>query len=85
MHDWHLANDILKTVLDHANKSGLKIVSKIELELGAILEHDEEISPENLKHNLKLLSEEAITKNAEIKIKKIKGDSWKLISINGEK
>ena len=40
MHDWHLANEVLKTVLDYADKNGLKIVSKIELELSSILEHN---------------------------------------------
>jgi Zn finger protein HypA/HybF involved in hydrogenase expression len=81
VHDWHLANEILKTVLDYANKNGLKMVSKIELELGDILEHGETISPQNLKHNLKLLSEETIVKNAKLNIKKIQGDNWKLVSI----
>jgi len=52
MHDWHLANEIKKIVLDYANKNGLKNVKKIELELGSIIEHNEEISSENLIHNL---------------------------------
>ena len=81
MHDFHLAREILKTILEYAHKNGLKNISKIEIELGSILEHGELIEPENLIHNFKLLSEKTITKNAELKIKKIAGDNWKLISI----
>jgi hydrogenase nickel incorporation protein HypA/HybF len=88
MHDWHLANEILKTVLDYAIKNGLKNVSKVEIELGSIIEHDEIIKPENLTYHFKLLTEKTIAKNAELKIKKItrlparqEGDEWKLISI----
>jgi len=80
-----LANEILKTVLEYANKNGLKKISKVKLELGSILEHGEEILAENLIHNFKLLAEKTIAKNAEIEIKKIKSDTWKLIDIEGEK
>ena len=84
MHDWHLADQILKTVLEYADKSGFKKITKIEINLGSILEHGEYIAPENLVHNLKLLGEKTVIKGAEIKIKKIKGDIWKLVSIEGE-
>lgn len=97
MHDWHLANEIFKTVLEYATKNGLKKVSKVKIELGSVVEHGEEILPENLIYNFKLLAQKTIAKNAEIKIKKItcppcermrgrrEGDSWKLIEIEGEK
>lgn len=81
VHDFHLAQQILKTVLDYAIKNGLKNVSKVEIELSSIIEHGEEILPENLVHNFKLLAEKTIAKNAELKIKKTAGDKWKLISI----
>lgn len=83
MHDFHLAQQILKTVLEYAKKNGLKNISGIKMELGNILEHGEYISSENLIHNFKLLSEKTIAKNAELKIKKRKGDEWKLVSIKG--
>lgn len=85
MHDWHLANEILKTVLEYANKNGLKNVSKVRLELGSIIEHGEEINPENLRHNFKLLAEKTIAKNAKLEIKKIRGSIWKLLDIDGRK
>ena len=81
MHDLHLAQQIFKIVLEYAEKNNLKSIKKIELELGSILEHDEVISPENLIFNFNLLSKNTLAENAEIDIKKIEGDSWKLISI----
>lgn len=85
MHDFHLANEILKTVLAYGAKNDLKNIIKIEIELGSILEHGEYISSENLIHNFKLLAKKTIAKNAELKIKKTKGDNWKLIEIEGDK
>jgi Zn finger protein HypA/HybF involved in hydrogenase expression len=81
MHDFHLAREILKIVLEYAHKNNLKNISKIEIELGNILEHGEIIEPENLIYHFKLLAENTIAKNTELKITKIKGDKWKLISI----
>lgn len=83
MHDFYLANEILKTVLEHAKKNGFKNVSKVKLELGIIHEHGEDINEENLRHNFKLLAEKTIAKDAELKIKRIKKDSWKLLDIEG--
>ena len=85
MHDWYLANEILKTVLGYADENNLKSVSKVRLELGTIYEHGEDISSENLRHNFKLLAEKTIAKNAELKIKKIKGNFWRLLDIKGDK
>lgn len=81
MHDFHLADQILKTVLEYAKKNGFKNIKKIELELGSILEHGEYISPENLIFNFNLLSKNSIAQNAELEIKQVAGDSWKLVSI----
>jgi len=90
VHDWHLADEILKIVLNYANKNNFKSVKKINLELGSIVEHGEEISPENLIHNIKLLGEKTIIRNADIRVKKItclpagkKENTWKLVDIEG--
>ena len=99
MHDWYLANEMLKTVLEYADKNGFKNIKKIELELGSILDlpatpehahacdggrgHGEIISPENLIYNFKLLSKNTIAENTKIKINKIKGDTWRLLEIDG--
>ena len=83
MHDWYLANEILKTVLEYAKKNGFRNVSRVRIELGSIIEHDEEISSENLIYNFKLLAEKTIAKDAKLEINKIRGDSWKLLDIEG--
>jgi Zn finger protein HypA/HybF involved in hydrogenase expression len=83
MHDMHLADTILKIVLEYSEKNNFRKIKKIELELGSILEHGEVISPENLVFNFNLLSKNTSAENAELNIKKIEGDEWKLISIEG--
>ena len=78
MHDFHLADQIVKITKEHARKHNLAQVRKIVIELGDIVEHNEAIAPENLKYNINLLMP------CEVKIKKVKGDNWKLVSIEGE-
>lgn len=83
MHDFHLADQILKTVLEYAEKNGFKKIKKIELELGSILEHGEYILPENLIFNFNLISKNTIAESAELIIEKTEGENWKLVSIEG--
>ena len=78
MHDFHLANQIVKIARQHARQNHLLKVTKIVIELGDIIEHGENISPKNLKYNINLLLP------CEVKIKKIKGDKWRLVSISAE-
>jgi len=85
MHDLHEANKILKLILEYAKKNKLKKVSKAVIELGSVIEHGEEINPENLEFNLKLLAKNTIAQGLEIEIKKVKKDSWGLKEIVGEK
>jgi hypothetical protein len=76
MHDLHLANQITKLAKEHAE--GKKIKS-VFIELGDIIEHGENIAPENLKYNINLL-----LPDAEVKIKRIVGNNWKLKEIETE-
>jgi len=78
MHDFHLANQIVKIAQEEACKNGLEKIKVIVVELGDIIEHGESISPENLKYNINLLMP------CEVQVKRIKGDKWKLVSIDGE-
>lgn len=78
MHDFHLANQIVKMVKDHAQKNGLAKIKKIVVELGNITEHGENISPENLIFNINLLLP------CTVEIKKMPGDKWRLVSIEGD-
>ena len=79
MHDFHLANQIVKTIKKYAAKNNLSQIKKIVIELGDIAEHRENITAENLEYNIRLLM--PVEK---IKIKKIEGDVWKLVSIEGK-
>ena len=79
MHDFHLADQIVKIAKEYAQKNDLGKITEIVLELGDIIEHGEGITPTNLEYNIKLLM--PIKK---IEIRKIKGDSWRLVSIDGE-
>ena len=78
MHDFHLANQIVRIVQEYARKNHLKKIKKISIELGEIIEHGENIKPENLRYNIRLLMP------TRVEIKKVRGDSWKLISIEGQ-
>jgi len=84
MHDLHLANQILKLILDYAQKNKLKRVIKAVIELGIISEHGSEITPENLEFNLKLLAKDTLASGLAVQINKIKGDKWVLKEIVGE-
>lgn len=79
MHDFHLANQIAKIAKEHAKKHGLSKIKKIVIELGDAVQRGEAIKPESLEYNIKLLM--PVEK---LEIKKIKGDSWKLVSIEGK-
>lgn len=80
MHDFHLADQIVKLAKEYADKNGLAKVNKIVIELGSIIEHGENITPENLEFNIKLMLPEVKT----VIITNIPGDSWKLVSIEGK-
>jgi Zn finger protein HypA/HybF involved in hydrogenase expression len=84
MHDLHAADQILKLVLDKANENKMMKVKKILLELGSVVEHGEEINAENLVFNLKLLAKNTPARDLEVEIKKVKGDTWKLVEIEGD-
>ena len=86
MHDLHLADKIHKLVLEKAKENNCQKVSEIVIELGFIKEHGEDVLPENLEFNLKMLNEKSIADGAKIIIKKIDGkkDYWNLKEIIGE-
>jgi Zn finger protein HypA/HybF involved in hydrogenase expression len=84
MHDLHAADQILKLVLEKANDNKLLQVKKITIEIGSVVEHGEEINPENLVFNLKLLAENTPAQGAEISIKKVEGNTWRLVEIEGD-
>ncbi|MFW0862235.1 MAG: hypothetical protein ACKKL6_01485 [Candidatus Komeilibacteria bacterium] len=83
MHDLHEADRILKLVLEKAVENRLKLVKEIDIRLGQIEEHGEIINPDNLRFNMLNLAKGTIAENALINISVIEGDSWELVSIDG--
>ncbi|MBW6441094.1 hypothetical protein K0B03_03620 [Patescibacteria group bacterium] len=84
MHDIHAANQILKTALEYAEKNKCKKIYSMAIELGKIVEHNELITPENLKYNIKLISKNTIAENCEIIVNSKNNNELKLIEIDGE-
>lgn len=84
MHDLHAANKIVKLVLEYGQQNNLKKITKITVELGTVVEHGEEINPDNLKFNINLLTKNSIAENAAVEIGKIQGESWNLKEIEGD-
>jgi len=84
MHDIHEANRIAQIITEHLKKHNLKKVTDINIELGSVIEHGQDISPENLDFNLRLILKDEIDELTKINIKKVKGESWKLVSIEAE-
>ena len=83
MHDLHLANQIMKIILEYAQKNKLKKVTGAVIELGEITEHGAEIAPENLEFNLKMLAQKTLAEGLNVDISKVKGDIWILKEIQG--
>jgi Zn finger protein HypA/HybF involved in hydrogenase expression len=84
MHDIHAAQQILNTALDYAQKNNLKKISSMIIELGKIVEHNELITPKNLRYNIELVSKNTIAENCEIIIDSKNNNELKLVEINGE-
>ena len=84
MHDFHLADLIHKAIIEEAEKNNLKKITKAVIELGSIIEHEEEVQPENLKFNIKMLAEGGPAQELEIEINSVSGNDWVLKEIEGE-
>ncbi len=86
MHDFYLAKQILDEVVRAAKKNRLKKIKRVVIGLGSFVEHDEEILPDNLKNNFRLLAKNTIAESAELVIKKLnKNNHWELVEIDGSK
>jgi Zn finger protein HypA/HybF involved in hydrogenase expression len=88
MHDFLLAKEIIDELEKTAQEKGLKKIKKASLEISQISlahdgldEHTEDISLENLEFGLKSIAKGTIFENTEFKIKKVRGDHWKITDI----
>lgn len=85
MHDLHLADKILKQILDFATKNNLKKIITAEIRVGDILEHGEMIDPQNLKFNLGILSHDTPAEDARFRIEKFdRRGEYEIMEIEGE-
>lgn len=85
MHDLIAAQDILKQAIKIASKNKLKKITKIIIKLGKIVEHNQEITPENLQFNFELVKRNTMVENAKLEIMKIKGRKITISEVQGEK
>jgi Zn finger protein HypA/HybF involved in hydrogenase expression len=85
MHDLHLADKILKQVLEFAVKNNLKKITAADIKIGDILEHGEFINSDNLKFNLGMLAQDTPAEDAYFKVQKIAREGEYIIKeIEGE-
>lgn len=79
MHEFYLAQKIVRAVKNLAQKHNLKRVKEITLQLGQISEQGEKIQPANLIYNINLMMP------MKVKIKRIKGKKLKIVNLSGER
>jgi Zn finger protein HypA/HybF involved in hydrogenase expression len=91
MHDFLLAKEIIDEVLKQAEDKNLANIKIVKLEIGSIAlshdgfeEHTGDINLENLRFGLENIAKNTLLKDTEFIISKIKGDSWKISSIEVE-
>jgi len=84
MHDLHVADKIHKLILENALNNHLSVVKEVVIELGSVIEHGANINAENLVFNLQMLNRGTLAQGANISIKRVIGNEWKLVSISGE-
>ena len=85
MHDLVAAQDIVKIATAVAKKNRLKKVTRITVKLGRVIQHYEEIKPENLRFNFKLVKRNTVVESARLVILKARGKSLTISSVEGEK
>lgn len=84
MHDLHLADKIIKQVLEFGRENKLSKIEKVEIKIGNILEHGELISSEGLNFNLKMLAKDTPAQDAEFIIEKFdKKGEYEIAEIEG--
>jgi len=84
MHDFHLADTIFKAILEYGEKNNLKRITKANIDLGSIVEHGEEVLPDNLKFNMEMMAKGTMAEGLGIIINKIDRNEWVLKEIDGE-
>lgn len=91
MHDFMLAKEIVDDLMKIVKSEKLSQVNSASLEIGQIAlahdghdEHVEDISVDNLKFGIKNIVKGTILEKTKFNIKKVQGEHWHLVSIDGE-
>jgi len=91
MHDFLLAKEIIEALKKIAAEKKINQAKSVDIEVGNISmshdghpEHLEEINLENLKFGLNNIAKRTAFENADFRLKKIEGDSWKITNIEVE-
>jgi Zn finger protein HypA/HybF involved in hydrogenase expression len=91
MHDFLLAKEIVDEVSAVAKEKCLSKIEKVSVEIGQVAmahdgheEHTEDISVENLQFGISAIVKGTLLEKTVFEIKKVPGEHWKLIAIDGE-
>lgn len=83
MHDLHMAQRIMEVVKQNAKKHSLEKVTKVSVGIGRVVEHGEQIFPENLKFNLQLLAAGSVAEKAKFHVYQMDGNSFVVKDMEG--
>jgi Zn finger protein HypA/HybF involved in hydrogenase expression len=78
MHDLFESKRILAVVLEKAKDAKTKKITSVRIGMGSIIDHGEELLPENIAFNLEKLSAGTIAEGARFEVYKIDGDIWRI-------
>lgn len=91
MHDFMLAKEIVDQVVSIAKEKKLSKIWNVSVEIGQIAmahdgheEHIEDISLENLQFGIETVAKGTVAEGAVFDLKKVEGDHWKLVALDGE-
>ena len=84
MHDLVAAQDIVKTAIKTAEKNKLKKITSISVKLGKIIEHNQQLTPENLKFNFNLVKSNTIAETARLIITPGEHAELEITEVEGE-
>lgn len=85
MHDLLLAQEIYVIIKKEAEKNNFKKIITVVIELGNIIKHNEQIMPDNLIYNLKLVDKNKLfSEKTDFKILGRNDDLWQLVEIVGK-
>jgi Zn finger protein HypA/HybF involved in hydrogenase expression len=78
MHDLFESKRILEVVLQKAKEAEAKKITHVKIGMGSIVDHGEELAPENIAFNLEKLSAGTLAEGARFEVYKVEGDIWRI-------